>query len=107
MRIKTGCTCLLFILLSAWTVELKAGTFVVHSTSSETIFGQEVFPFSVRKAAEIRASIALPPQLPATLSATANLESMPLAFLFLEMHEQKPAVHSGAELRCIMRSLQP
>lgn len=47
MSIRSGCLCLLLILVSAWTDDLQAGTFLAVSPTGTPLFGQEVFPISM------------------------------------------------------------
>jgi hypothetical protein len=107
MSAKTGCICLLLILVSAWAHELKAGTFAVQSQNSPPVFGQEVFPFSMKRAAEIRDSIELPPQELTDFTILANLSFSPPALNSFGLDEQDPAVRSGADIRYLLVALQP
>jgi len=53
MSLRPACFSLLLVLVSAWANDLRAGTFVAASTSSTPVFGQEVYPFSLREKAHI------------------------------------------------------
>jgi hypothetical protein len=107
MSIKSGCLCLLLIVVSAWTDDLQAGTFVIYSPMGTPLFGQEVLPISAKNATEIRQEIELPWQVQVGCAGVAAPSVDPLAVLLGDVGEQKAAVHSGVDLRYLLMSIQP
>ena len=107
MSIKSGCLCLLLIVVSAWTDDLQDGTFVIYSPTGTPLFGQEVLPTGAKQAVELRQQIEMPWQEPVGCAGVAAPSVDPLAVLLGEVNEQKPAVHSGVDIRYLLMSLQP
>ena len=105
MKLKSGCFYLMIVLLSAWTSDLKAGTFVTASPTGAPVFGQEIYPISRRHVAEIRTIVEQPFITPACLESIETKNCSPDIQL-LPLDETMPRVLRSADFCYRFMSMQ-
>jgi hypothetical protein len=93
------------VLLSAWTSDLKAGTFVTASPTGAPVFGQEIYPISCRHVAEIRDVVEQPFTTPVCLELFETNHCAP-DLLLLPLDETTPRVLRSTDFCYRLMSMQ-
>jgi hypothetical protein len=106
MRPKDVCLCLILILASSWTCRLAMGKFSIAPGRGNASFGQETYPLSVEKRAEIRKAFEAPPLVRLRSGPFAIALAGPVA-AWAALEEVTPHSASSADFRHILMSLQP
>ena len=105
MTSRWSCLFLTFVLVAAWTGDLKAGTFVTSSPTGTPEFGQEVYPIGRLAEAKVRQALAyqwLPPMHVDAQQAVA----VPADHVWTPLLETTPRILRNADACYLLMSLR-
>jgi hypothetical protein len=103
MSVKNSCLCLLLVLVSAWTDDLQAGTFVASTCSDTPLFGHEAVPADRFDRREAQVDLEIPSP------CTFDLAEKPLMLvgaINLLTNQLSPQVFASSYHCFVLMSLQ-
>jgi hypothetical protein len=105
MSLKSGCLYLILVLVSAWTDDLQAGTFVTVSPTGTPLFGQEMYPIGRRHVLDMENALK---QLPLSLAneKTVADAGSPFELVLTPLDETTPQVVQSGDLCYRLQSLR-
>ena len=105
MSLKSGCLYLILVLVSAWTDDLRAGTFVTVSPTGTPLFGQEMYPIGRRHVLDMENALKQLP-IPLVSQETVLDARRPVELVLTPLEETTPRVVQSCDLCYRLQSVR-